>query len=166
MKNFLGIPVEGDITTSYRSNVTQRPVEEFGPILQRVLDEVPDVEVKWNQYTPYFNDGDPCEFSVGDASFKIPGVTDDSSDDWGREGYMDASDPVIKGGPEEKYEHGKGYFKTGREFPAHPGAEAIAELSKAIGGGAFENVLLDAFGDHAVIAVTKDKIDVEYYEHD
>jgi hypothetical protein len=33
-------------------------------------------------------------------------------------------------------------------------------------GGAFENVLLDAFGDHANITVRRDGIQVEFYDHD
>lgn len=166
MNNFLGIPIEGDITTSHRSNITQRPVEEFGPILQAVLEAVPDIKVTWKQYTPYFNDGDPCEFNVHDAGFSIPGVTDGTTDGWGREGYADSGDVQIAGGDETEWKTGLGYVPTGRVFPRHPAVDAIAELADAIAGGAFENALLDAFGDHAEVTVTKDKIDVEYYEHD
>jgi hypothetical protein len=37
----------------------------------------PEVEaVKWAQYTPYFNDGEPCEFTVHDPETKLVGDGD------------------------------------------------------------------------------------------
>jgi hypothetical protein len=144
VKNFLGIPVEGDITKSYRKSVPQRPIEEFGPILQKAL-VAPGLEaIRWRQYTPYFNDGDPCEFSIHGASFKF----EDSAEDGGEyeDGFEDA--------------WSLGYNKDPRF------TQDLADVEAAVEGGAFYDVLLEAFGDHAEITVTKDKIDVEFYEHD
>jgi hypothetical protein len=36
--------------------------------------------VRWRQYTPYFNDGDPCTFGVGEFTYKIDGKLDDGGD--------------------------------------------------------------------------------------
>jgi hypothetical protein len=40
------------------------------------------------------------------------------------------------------------------------------ELNKAIEGGQFENVLLDLFGDHCQVKVTRAGITIDEYSHD
>jgi hypothetical protein len=57
---------------------------QIKPALQEALKDlqnaVPDVEaVRWQQYTPYFNDGDTCEFSVHDPEVKFKGDADFTS---------------------------------------------------------------------------------------
>ena len=37
--------------------------------------------IRWNQYTPYFNDGDPCTFSVGEVMFLVDGAAEDDGED-------------------------------------------------------------------------------------
>jgi hypothetical protein len=39
-------------------------------------------------------------------------------------------------------------------------------LSDALTGGAFDNVLLDLFGDHATITIDRGGITIESYDHD
>lgn len=49
-----------------------------------VFNETPGLEaIQWTQYTPSFNDGDPCVFSVGDPSYKIhdPTVKESEEED-------------------------------------------------------------------------------------
>lgn len=51
----------------------------------------PTIEaVKWTQYTPYFNDGDPCVFHVGETYARVDGVEGDDddgfTDSWSLEG--------------------------------------------------------------------------------
>lgn len=146
--NFLGIPVEGDIHRSNR--VDQRPVEEFGPILRAVLNDERIEAVRWEQYTPYFNDGDVCEFRIHELSVKPAGESvprDDYED-----GFID---------------HWSLGYESERGMPhLAPLKEATAELNRAVAGGAFYDALLDAFGDHAEITVTGAGITVEFYEHD
>ena len=38
--------------------------------------------VKWTQYTPYFNDGEPCVFSVYDPDVMLDGVPDSYENGW------------------------------------------------------------------------------------
>lgn len=73
--SFLGIPIEGDITRGER-RAQQRPLEEFAPLLQAVLDDQRVTEFGWYQYTPYFNDGEPCIFRVYGSWFR----TDEDED--------------------------------------------------------------------------------------
>lgn len=143
MKNFLGIPVEGDIYTRDK-RAQQRPVGEFGPILQKALETPGLSAIRWRQYTPYFNDGDPCEFRTGDVTLRF----EDS--------------PEVAGDYEDGFEDS--WSLRYNEDPRY--TDTLNELARAVGGREFYDVLIDAFGDHAEVTVTKDKIDVEYYEHD
>lgn len=169
--NFLGIPVQGDITQSGRSNVVQRPVEEFGPILQAVLDDPLFVAVQWKQYTPYFNDGDPCEFSVNTPVFL---TTEDDPERFEDDPYDFELTSYGSGHPtlgKQEFDYVGDYPNVtavpkpyqGNHEASHARAKALAE---ALEGGAFDEVLLDAFGDHAKVRVTRERIEVEFYDHD
>lgn len=67
-RNFLGIPISGDITPS-RRNTAQKSKEEFAEIMQPILDDPTIIAFGWHQFTPYFNDGDECVFSAYGAWF-------------------------------------------------------------------------------------------------
>ena len=48
-----------------RSELKAEFSKQLEPALKRILELTPGAaSVGWDQYTPYFNDGDPCEFSV------------------------------------------------------------------------------------------------------
>lgn len=167
--NFLGIPIEGDINRSSRRSAPQRSIEEFGPILQAVLDDPLFAVVGWTQYTPYFNDGDSCEFSVHTPWFATVHESEDAQEEaqyddaltvgYGKHptlGHTPYSYRVLRRqGREDAYvgNHPKSY------------ARAVA-LHDAMESGAFDDVLLDAFGDHAQVKVTREKIEVDGYDHD
>ena len=58
---------------------------EFKPALKELAAvlaaEVPQVEsVRWNQYIPGFNDGDVCEFTMGETTVRFTGDPEDSGD--------------------------------------------------------------------------------------
>lgn len=164
-QNFLGIPVEGDIIRSDRKN--QRPLEDFQPILQAVLDDPTIVEFGWRQYTPYFNDGDPCTFGAHGTWVRT--TTDQDADD----DYLDVwgSHPSLgqmTGGEWVDNPDGYGRTKVGEKYegPDEARYQRCKALEKAIDGGEFDDVLLNAFGDHANITIRRDGIEVEFYEHD
>lgn len=47
------------------------------------LDECPEVTgIHWTQYTPYFNDGESCEFGVNEICFHILEDEDDEIEAW------------------------------------------------------------------------------------
>jgi hypothetical protein len=167
-RNFLGIPVQGDITQG-ATRSEQKPIEELQPILQAVLDDPTIVEFGWRQYTPYFNDGEPCEFSVRglwvrtgadtdvedqydlDVEYSHPSLGEMTGGEW----VDDADRPGCRKKVGERYE--------GPDLARY---ERCHALDGAVQGGAFEHVLLDAFGDHAEITVRRDGIEVEFYDHD
>lgn len=57
------------------STVSKQFKSWLEPLLIRLLEENPDrCGVQWTQYTPYFNDGDACEFSVGYLEWFVEGA--------------------------------------------------------------------------------------------
>ena len=50
-------------------------------LVKQFLDACPEVTgIHWSQYTPYFNDGDSCEFSVNEICFHILNEDEDEDD--------------------------------------------------------------------------------------
>lgn len=168
--NFLGMPVSGDITEG-STRVDQKPIEELAPLFQALVDDPTIVEFGWRQYTPYFNDGDTCDFSVHELWVRTTAEYETTDEDGGEYGIWDLGleyHPSLG----DVYGHYEGdwpnrYFvREGYEGPGEARYDRCLELDKALQSGAFDNVLLDHFGDHALITVRKDSIEVEEYSHD
>lgn len=168
--NFLGIPVEGDINQVRRSHFTQRPAEELGPLIQAVFADDTVKAVRWRQYTPYFNDGDACTFSVYGLWVRTD-ADQDVDDEYELE--LDGTHNSLGDEPHVKVPadgigatNGWKWEKGPYQGPDKARYDRCHALRHAIEGGAFEHVLLDAFGDHAAITVRKTGIEVEFYNHD
>jgi hypothetical protein len=176
--NFLGIPVEGDITKTDK-RTPQRPLSELEPLMRAVLDDQYIHSFGWTQYTPYFNDGDPCVFGVGEPWFRT--VDDakkaDPDDD---EDYDDESDysftigysghPSL-GKQDYEWDNPRDWENRRKVYGPYEGNHqasfmVCSALADAIDSGAFEAVLLEAFGDHAKVTVRASGITVDSYSHD
>lgn len=165
--SFLGIPVEGDIVRGDKKP-DQRPLEEFSPLVQAVLDDEHVTGFGWRQYTPYFNDGDPCVFGAHGLRVRTVEDGDESSGEDDEDGDEDKLDldyhPTLS---PRRWNEKAGRFE---DIDLAPGKAATyarcRALADAIDSGEFDEVLLEAFGDHADIAVKRDGITVEFYEHD
>lgn len=156
-RNFLGIPVTGDINEgAQRAN--QKPLEELAPCIQAILDDGHVVEFGWNQYTPYFNDGEPCVFGVGETWVRTD-VDDPDEETYEFDIY---SHPTLSG---RKW-NGNNYVPA----PLTPWQQDLwgkfKALADALESGCFDDVLLAAFGDHAEVTVRRGGIEVETYDHD
>lgn len=154
--NFLGIPVEGEIQRNSRTSVEQRPIEDLQPELMKVLADERIEKIRWRQYTPYFNDGDLCEFRIYSLDVK---PTEEAG---GREDDGDYEDGFIDSWSMKYYaEH-----TTDPRPELLPLYELTKPLNDMLTSGAFYNVLEGAFGDHAEVTVTSAGITVDSYEHD
>lgn len=168
--NFLGITVEGDITSA-ETRAAQKPLSEFEPIIRAVLDDETIVEFGWRQYTPYFNDGEPCTF--GAHGVWVRTTSDPKSGDEDGEEIEDGLD-VEYGHPslgEIEWDWTGDAIPRERVFKSYEGPDQerlmrCLALNDAIGGGSFDGVLIEAFGDHANVKVSRTGITVEFYEHD
>lgn len=195
-KNFLGIPITGDIQRGSQ-RVPQKPLEELAPLMQALLDDPSIAWFGWRQYTPYFNDGEPCEFNVhgalavmlDDAELDPPAVTgcqkcgeqvDANVQQYcpkcGRsvptlEDIRDELMDTLYDGVEYSGVLGeRKYIGGGKRGPYQGPDEARYDrclaLEKALDSGAFDDVLLEHFGDHCTVRVSREGIVVEEYGHD
>lgn len=112
--------------------------------------------IRWQQYTPYYNDGDPCEFRVHSSMFAIDGLSQATMRDADEIGdgvaYFDSWSLSYTG---EK--HGDP-VATAHAKPC----EKLQEDIKAL-----ESWLRDALGDHVQVTVGPALVmDITEYEHD
>lgn len=117
--------------------------------------------IRWTQYTPYFNDGEPCTFGVGEVV--LSSVNDEAARD-------EFESPSF-------WECGPEFDRLSRESlgwgsTAKPNPDYNAEYAKA-GDAAYaliqaipERTLESVFGDHVSVTVTPAGVDVEEYGHD
>lgn len=92
--------------------------------------------VRWRQYTPYFNDGDACEFSVHEMRVRFG--DDNESGDY-EDGFVESWDV--------------------REDAAKKAA--LGDLPDIP-----DDVLRAVFGDHVEVTVTRDGCESEEHSHD
>jgi hypothetical protein len=126
-----------------RADFIERTKEQLKPAFLSVLDAHPCIKAfGWTQYTPYFNDGAPCEFRVNDVHASS---ADERDDDIYGEGWEEFYGEAKEGFTQEAW-------------------DALKELQDIISsaGDAMES----AFGDHVVVIVTREGVTVDEYEHD
>lgn len=123
--------------------------EAFGHVFKDFLAKHPAVKaIYWTQYTPYFNDGDECMFSINEIDFLDvdPTECDDIADvhDW-----------------QWRYDHAAMSYK---DDPYN-----IASSARSLETFMVENdtVLQEIFGDHVSVLITSSgEAIVNEYEHD
>jgi hypothetical protein len=164
-RNFLGIPVEGEIHEQRRT--PQKPLAELEPLIRALLDDEEIVAFGWHQYTPYFNDGDNCVFSVYTPWFRTTADTGEGSED------DDGNDLEVSSYHEHPTLGGRDYDapKDADDERPYKGPDEARwrrclAFSEALDSEAFDIVLLEAFGDHCEVTVTRDGITVDEYSHD
>jgi hypothetical protein len=113
----------------------------------------PEIKViKWKQFSPYFNDGEECTFSVGMPMFSnAPNVEDLEHDE-----YVGEEEGIWCYG-EDCY--GEEPPQDARLIAAMDAFEAIQQSN------AFETIAETMFGNHSEIVITAEGIKVEDYSH-
>lgn len=112
----------------------------------------PGLAIRWTQYTPYFNDGDACTFSIhGIYVYQKPEEGDDADDS----GHELGSLNFYLTRPE--------YLK-GNEWITKELADEGKRVSQLL--YANESALEAAFGDHMEIVATIDGVTADEYSHD
>lgn len=155
VKLVAGRPVTGDINTWSRARLPdQLPIEDFVAQLDKLF-AYPEVEaVRWHQYTPGFNDGDPCVFSTGEFGVKLTGGDEDGGDY--DDGFL--SDYYVN-------EHYSTPDVTYDYKNKHPLAALLDdEFGYRSKIEAFYHAMEDAFGDPGEITATREGFSVEYYD--
>ena len=125
-----------------KAEFSDKAQEAMRTAFKDFFDVNPNIEmIAWTQYTPFFNDGDPCVFRVADMYFSLVGEKIDLV------GYLDDS------GMHSEYDDKVDEAKTFKKF--------VQEI-----GTIPDEIFLDAFGDHVRVAATRKGFDTEDYDHD
>jgi hypothetical protein len=163
-----------------KAEIDKLAKEEGGNVIREMMQPIFDLGVtfvRWTQYTPYFNDGDPCEFGVNaDFTLGWPGGIED--DLWEIGYRLKEFTPYnYQGGNTAENDRRNAEYKrqhdASRDEAVNAGITAeFIEAVKAVCKPASqflndnENLLKAAFGDHASITVTPEGIEVDEYSHD
>ena len=130
--------------------------EKMAVLFKAFFDTHPNVKtISWVQYTPYFNDGDECVFSVGDIYYHTV-EWEDVEDKWGEgEGVIQA----------------RVWDDNARRYVNNPElSEALAndmrQFSNILNSEANEAVMLAMFENHVWVRAHRDGFEIEEYSHD
>lgn len=115
-------------------------------------------QVRWDQYTPYFNDGDSCTFSVNEPYFSNFIHDSDDFDDEEEEDTKQKQDNWEISTWDIRDKEYEQYGMTEEQ------KNLVQYVNDIIYGN--EEFFYDIFGDHQQIVITKDGITHDYYEHD
>lgn len=126
--------------------------KDFAPLFSDLFSKSKIVKsFGWNQYTPYFNDGEECVFGVNADYIYINGRYEEDFN--GEDDFFNET-------------HGWGQNKVGNPFYIKEEAEVfqqIKEILKSIPDEFYRNL----FGDHVTVTVKSDgTIETEEYDHD
>lgn len=134
-----------------RKDLLKKLQPRFKQLFEPFLEKYPQVKrLGWTQYSPYFNDGDTCEFSVRSLCA-----------DTSEEGEGEIYDGIDLDYPKYESEKLKKEFGEGYE-------DFIKDASKLVEvfRGIDDSIMKDLFGDHALIIVNREGLEVEEYSHD
>ena len=152
--------------------------EEF----KSFFEKFPEVEsVRWSQYTPYFNDGEPCEFGVNELT--IHALVDRVGTVRNPEiKVVSALEPDVTLILENAEEDGKFAHdimaavqeatyswrtrtqlrpKTEREVELENARWQLGSLVHGLG-----DMMKNIFEDHSIIIATRNGFDIEQYDHE
>lgn len=160
---------------------------QFKDITKQFFEENPEIKcITWSQFTPYFNDGEPCVFGVGEVKFlkKFDKEEKLNSDEY--EFDDDYVDFVVDTGSlafdlewaqkqydrykDSEYEQTAQNYKeeinriknaSEREKELYENCVSFEELIQSN-----EDMMEEIFDDHVSVYITPDEIIVEGYDHD
>jgi hypothetical protein len=141
-----------------------------------VFDKNPNVTaIVWSQYTPYFNDGDSCLFSVNDIHFTNVKDLDNISNGGWPELDMDTDDEDYEDTfmiDNVKYYHNPSNHRdSGDEelvavLKANLDVDSCSELVSMMSSSLMEDVAQSLFGDHVMVVATREGFDIRDIDHE
>lgn len=114
----------------------------------------------WRQYTPYFNDGDACEFSMHEL-FVIAHADLETAE------HGEESDWLYEGSPAfQEYSYSGDVSRVVGELADERYIEAKQACQSIYDALATNDLAKDVFGDHVKVIFTPEGVDVEDYHHE
>lgn len=147
---------------AYDKKLSEEGEDAVKELFKEFFDKHPEVDnVHWTQYTPYFNDGDPCYFSVHEFYLALGEVEEEES-----EGEEDEeSEESDEDEDEDDYDYDEEYDSWGLSQSDNPKLKQIGEDLGTL-QEIPDDVLEHVFGDHVRITATREGFDVDEYSHD
>ena len=123
---------------NFSDAIRQHGKEVLGAAFKAFFDAHPEVEaIRWTQYTPYFNDGDACVFSVNDFTYRTTDPQASCPEYADDDGFVDDSDGPI--------------------------ASAVHEFERGVED---DDIFEAVFGDHGQVTADRNGFTIDEYEHD
>lgn len=139
-----------------KAEVKSVGIESFKEMLRDFFEKHPNVvSIRWAQYTPHFNDGDPCVFSVNEPEVEVLAGT-----------LLAKKDPQ-RGWPEEDQFAQEGEYNDGWTFRTELPQlnDSVQEIYRVFQD--IEDVMLAVFGDGVQVTVSREgEIEIDDYDHD
>lgn len=153
--------------------------ESLKEAFKEVFDLHPEITAfVWTQYTPYFNDGEPCEFSVGDVNITNIPLDSEMFEDITPYGEYDGEEEVYTAygsiGRDAEFfvvnqVRGTNYRTHAPTGPAVFDGKDTSKLEKllrVLNDSSFEDIMKSTFGDHVRVVATRNGFDIDEYNHD
>ena len=124
--------------------------ENLDNALMEIVKKLPKKykKIGWTQYTPYFNDGDSCEFQV---YYEVDYL------------YINGESIETLSELQSRYlENGTWYVNLDWNKEVCDDLLRFAQLISSIP----KNVMMEAYGDHALVEVSRTKVERNNYDHD
>lgn len=171
-KEVFGRPVKGDINHYTGQLPTQADPAEFMAALDELLAHPKVTKVRWSQYTPYFNDGEACEFGVNTAEVSLGVIANEEGETEEGRWYDEGEERFY--GEYDLYTYE--YNEDGRPnwdskvykvdgIDTKDVKEALVKFEAELTGKHYV-WLNENFGDPAEVTATPDGFEVEHYEHE
>jgi hypothetical protein len=139
-----------DLKDAYEKKVSECGKELLKKEFRNFFEATPEVEsVRWTQYTPSFNDGDPCVFQMGELQYKSAEreVTEENEDE------------------DDGDEDGEGfrgcYWYNGKSDVSKDTQKKLEKLENLI--NRTQDVMELVFGDGVEITASQDGFETEEY---
>lgn len=150
---FMGMIVEGDGHSVGWSRLPQQPIENLYEEMKAAFAQ--GVQgVMWEQYTPGWNDGESCEFTIQDAKVTLNKVV--------AEAWLDGTEPDMElAYPGEDTDYDAYDYEL---WGSHPDGPTVKDISIPVDDGKYEDALRYKFGNDVKIIVTPNRVVTEVYD--
>ena len=146
--------IDLDAYEKMQKDIRENAVRIISKKFKQIFEDFNEVQaVVWVQYAPYFNDGEPCIFSVNELNFKL---TKDNT-----EAEVDEDEDA------DEYEDDD-YSDYAWESDVKDSKSPVGQAEKMLNDFAqsLENIFEEAFGSDSLVICTREGFEVREYEHD
>lgn len=161
-----------------QNEITKESKKAFKQMTKNVFKQYPELDsFSWQQYTPYFNDGDTCTFSANidylcingsdesESPYEISNLIDEVKN---KQKTISKLEKEIKNNSGWVVEHNKKKIEEINNanldelIKRHEMLNYIVTCLSLMG----DDVLQDMFGDHVSVTVSREGITTDHYDHD